>query len=170
MTSSLEYLVAFIQAHAAWAGPIVFVIAFLKALAFVSLVVPGMTILLTIGALIGAAHIPFVPVWIGVSLGAALGDWVSYAIGCRLKQRARHVWPLTRRPDLLPRAELFFARWGVMSVALCRFFGPLRATIPLLCGIFEMAFWPFQLANWLSAFLWAGMLLAPGTFLGGWLS
>ena len=170
MTSSLEYLVAFIQAHAAWAGPIVFVIAFLKALAFVSLVVPGMTILLTIGALIGAAHIPFVPVWIGVSLGAALGDWVSYAIGWRLKEQARHVWPLTRRPDLLARAELFFARWGVMSVALCRFFGPLRATIPLLCGIFEMAFWPFQIANWISAFLWAAVLLAPGTFLGGWLS
>jgi membrane protein DedA with SNARE-associated domain len=170
LTSSLEFLVAFIQAHAAWAGPIAFVIAFLKALAFVSLVVPGMAILLTIGTLIGAAHLPFVPVWIGVSLGAALGDWVSYAIGFWLKDRARHVWPLTRHPDLLPCAELFFARWGVMSVALCRFFGPLRATIPLLCGIFQMAFWPFQIANWISAFLWAGLLLAPGTFLGGWLS
>ncbi len=169
MTSWIEYLVAFIQAHAAWAPPIVFVIAFLKALAFVSLVVPGMTILLAIGTLIGAAHIPFVPVWIAVSLGAALGDWVSYAIGWRLKDRARHIGPLARRPDLLARAERFFARWGTMSVVLCRFFGPLRATIPLLCGIFEMAFWPFQLANWISAFLWAGLLLAPGTFLGGWI-
>ena len=90
MGSSLEFLVAFIQAHAAWAGPIAFVIAFLKALAFVSLVVPGMTILLAIGTLIGVAHIPFLPVWIGVSLGAALGDWVSYAVGWRLKDRARH--------------------------------------------------------------------------------
>jgi membrane protein DedA with SNARE-associated domain len=169
LTSLLESLAAFIQAHAAWAPPIVFVIAFLKALAFVSLVVPGMTILLTIGALIGAAHIPFVPVWIAVSLGAALGDWASYAIGWRLKHRARHIWPFTRRPDLLPRAELFFARWGTMSVVLCRFFSPLRATIPLLCGIFEMPFWPFQVANWASAFLWAGVLLAPGTFLAGWL-
>jgi membrane protein DedA with SNARE-associated domain len=53
---------------------------------------------------------------------------------------------------------------------LCRVFSPLRATIPLLCGIFEMPFWPFQVANWLSAFLWAGVLLAPGTFLLGWLS
>ena len=170
MAASLEYLTAFIQAHVAWAVPIVFVIAFLKALAFVSLVVPGMTILLTIGALIGAAHIPFVPVWISVSIGAALGDWASYAIGYRLKDRARRIWPFTRRPELLPRAELFFARWGTMSVVLCRFFSPLRATIPLLCGIFEMPFWPFQVANWLSAFLWAGVLLAPGTFLLGWLN
>jgi len=169
VTALIDSLALFIQAHVAWAAPIAFALAFFKALAFVSLVVPGMTILLTLGALIGASHIPFVPVWVGVSLGAALGDWVSYAIGWRLKERARHIWPLTRHPELLPRAELFFARWGTMSVVLCRYFGPLRATIPLLCGIFEMAFWPFQIANWLSAFLWAGMLLAPGTFLGGWL-
>lgn len=164
----LQSLAAFIQAHAAWAAPVAFGIAFFKALAFVSLVVPGMTILMTTGALIGAAHIPFVPVWLAVSLGAGLGDWVSYAIGYRLKDRARHVWPLNRRPDLLPRAELFFARWGAMSVVLCRFFSPMRATIPLLCGIFEMRFWPFQIANWLSALLWAGVMLGPGTFFGAW--
>ncbi len=168
MHSLIQSLAAFVQAHAVWAAPIAFAIAFFKALAFVSLVVPGMTILVTIGALIGAAHIAFLPVWLAVSLGAALGDWASYAIGYRLKDRARHVWPLTRRPDLLPRAELFFARWGVMSVVLCRFFSPMRATIPLLCGIFEMPFWPFQIANWLSALLWAGVMLAPGTVLAGW--
>ena len=168
MHAWLQSLAAFIQAHAAWAPPIAGAIAFFKALAFVSLVVPGMTILVTIGALIGAAHIPFVPVWLAVSLGAGLGDWASYAIGYRLKDRARHVWPLTRRPELLPRAELFFARWGAMSVVLCRFFSPMRATIPLLCGIFEMRFWPFQIANWLSALLWAGVMLGPGTYLGAW--
>lgn len=160
---------AFVQAHAVWAAPIAFAIAFFKALAFVSLVVPGMTILLAIGALIGASHIPFVPVWLAVSLGAGLGDWASYAIGYRLKDRAANVWPLSRRPELLPRAELFFARWGAMSVVLCRFFSPMRATIPLLCGIFEMPFWPFQIANWLSALLWAGVMLGPGTFLASWL-
>ena len=164
----MQSLAEFIQAHAAWAAPIAFGIAFLKALAFVSLVVPGMTILLMIGALIGAAHLSFVPVWLAVSVGAALGDWVSYAIGYRLKDRARHVWPLATRPELLPRAERFFARWGSMSVVFCRFFSPLRATIPLLCGIFEMKFWPFQLANWISALLWAGVMLAPGTFVGTW--
>ena len=169
MAAAIDSLALFIQEHAAWAAPIALAIAFFKALAFVSLVVPGMTILLTIGTLIGVAHISFVPVWIGISVGAALGDWVSYAIGYRLKDRARRLWPFSRRPELLPRAERFFDRWGTMSVVLCRFVSPLRATIPLLCGIFEMAWGPFQVANWLSAFLWAGTLLAPGTFLGGWL-
>jgi len=66
-------------------GAIVFVIAFLKRWRSCRWCA-RMTILLTIGALIGAAHIPFVPVWI-VSAWRGAGDWVSYAIGCRLKQR-----------------------------------------------------------------------------------
>jgi membrane protein DedA with SNARE-associated domain len=168
MSALIADIVTFVQMNGEWAAPIGFAIGFFKALAFVSLVVPGLTILLTIGALIGAAHIPFVPVWIGVSLGAALGDWASYAIGYRLKDRARYLWPLSRRPDLLPRAERFFARWGALSVVLCRFFSPLRATVPLMAGMCEMPFWPFQVANWVSAFLWAGAMLGPSTLVTAW--
>jgi membrane protein DedA with SNARE-associated domain len=168
MSGLIGDVIAFVQTNAEWAAPIGFAIGFFKALAFVSLVVPGLTILLTIGALIGASHIPFLPVWIGVSLGAALGDWASYAIGFRLKDRARYLWPFSRRPELLPRAERFFARWGTMSVVLCRFFSPLRATVPLLAGMCEMPFWPFQIANWLSAFLWAGAMLGPSTLVTLW--
>jgi membrane protein DedA with SNARE-associated domain len=56
-----------------------------------------------------------------------------------------------------------------MSVALGRFVGPLRATVPLLSGIFEMRWWQFQAANWLVAPFWALMLLAPGGLLREWL-
>jgi membrane protein DedA with SNARE-associated domain len=161
-----QSLIGFIQDHAAWAVPIAFTLGFLKALAFVTMVVPGITIMLAMGTLVGASGIEFVPVWIAVSIGSGLGDWVSYAIGYRLKDRARGIWPLSRHPEWLPRGERFFRRWGAMSVVLCRFFSPLRATVPLLCGIFEMPMLPFQIANWSSAFLWAGVLLAPGSFLG----
>ena len=161
--------VAFTQAHAMWAAPIAFLLAFGKALAFVSLVVPGITIMVGIGALIGASGIDFVPVWLAVSVGAALGDWVSYTLGWHLKDRARSIWPMSRYPELLPRGERFFLRWGAMSVVLCRFWGPLRATIPLLCGIFEMPPMIFQVANWISAFLWAGVTLLFGSVLGVWL-
>ncbi len=164
----LTELVAFIQAHAEWAAPIAFALAFLKSLAFVAMVVPGITLMVTIGTLIGASGIAFTPVWIAVSVGAALGDWVSFEIGWRIKERAHHVWPLSRHPELLPRGEAFFRRWGAMSVLLCRFFSPLRATVPLLCGVFEMNRVVFQVANWISAFIWAALLLAPGSFLAGW--
>ncbi len=165
----VDGVVGFIQAHQAWAAPITFVLAFLKSLAFVSLVVPSTLILLAIGGLIGASHIDFVPVWLAVTIGGGLGDWTSYAIGYRVKDRAHHMWPFTRHPTLLPRGEAFFVKWGAMSVVLCRFFSPLRATVPLLCGIFEMPWTIFQIANWVSAPIWAFALLAPGSVLAGWI-
>ena len=167
--ATLGRVVGFIRDHDAWAVPIVFALAFFKSLAFVSLVVPATLLLLAVGGLVGASHLPFVPIWLAVALGAALGDWASYSLGWHLKDRAQHVWPLSRHPDLVLRGERFFRRWGAMSVVLCRFFSPLRATVPLLCGVFEMP-WPvFQLANWLSAPLWAFLLLAPGGLVPGWL-
>jgi membrane protein DedA with SNARE-associated domain len=53
-------------------------------------------------------------------------------------------------------------RWGVLAIFIGRFFGPLRASVPLVAGIFQMPFLPFQLANFTSAFVWAGVLLTMG--------
>jgi membrane protein DedA with SNARE-associated domain len=36
--------------------------------------------------------------------------------------------------------------------------------VPLAAGIFEMPYWRFQIANFTSAFVWAAVVLAPGTF------
>ena len=56
----------------------------------------------------------------------------------------------------------FVRRWGLAAVFIGRFFGPLRASVPLAAGIFHMPYWHFQLANFTSAFLWAGVLLGIG--------
>jgi membrane protein DedA with SNARE-associated domain len=53
-------------------------------------------------------------------------------------------------------------RWGVLAIFIGRFFGPLRASVPLVAGIFRMPFWPFQVANFASAFVWAAVLLTIG--------
>jgi membrane protein DedA with SNARE-associated domain len=157
-------VIAFVRAHEAWALPIVFALAFGESLAFVSLLVPATVMLVGIGALIGAGGIMFVPVWLAAALGAAFGDWLSYWIGYRFKDAVARVWPLSRYPTLLPRGEDFIRRYGIYAIFLGRFFGPLRASVPLAAGILAMPFWPFQLANFSSALLWAAVLLAPGIF------
>ena len=35
-------------------------------------------------------------------------------------------------------------------------------SVPLVAGIFRMPFWPFQVANFASAFVWAAVLLTIG--------
>jgi membrane protein DedA with SNARE-associated domain len=155
-------IVDFVRLHEVWAAPVVFALAFGESLAFISLLVPAWGALVAIGMLIGPSGINFWQVWVGASLGAAFGDWLSYWIGLKLGPAVAHVWPLSRHPDLLPRAERFMARWGVLGIFIGRFFGPLRASVPLVAGIFAMPFWRFQIANFASAFVWAAVLLTLG--------
>jgi membrane protein DedA with SNARE-associated domain len=158
----VDAITAFARDNAAWAPPIVFVLAFGESLAFISLLIPAWGALVAIGALIGSSGINFWPVWIAGSLGAAFGDWLSYWIGLKLEYRVQHIWPLSRHPELIPRGERFMKSWGVAGIFIGRFFGPLRAVVPLIAGIFEMPFWRFQLANFASAFVWAAVLLTLG--------
>ena len=152
----------FARVHQAWAAPLVFALAFMESLAFISLLVPAWGVLVLIGTLIAAGDLNFWPIWIAGSIGAALGDWLSYWIGRKLEYTVQHIWPLSRHPSLIPRGEAFIRKWGALGIFIGRFSGPLRASVPLVAGIFEMPFWTFQIANFTSAFVWAGVLLTLG--------
>ena len=129
----------FVRAHEAWAAPVVFVLAFGELLAFISLLLPAWAALVGIGVLIASGNLSFWPVWVAGALGAAFGDWLSYWIGIKLGPPVAHIWPLSRHPDLLPKGEAFVKRWGVLAIFIGRFFGPLRASVPLVAGIFRHA-------------------------------
>jgi membrane protein DedA with SNARE-associated domain len=160
--TAAQHVVDFVRNNEAWAVPVVFALAFGESLAFISLLIPAWGALVAIGALIGSSGISFWPIWVAASIGAAVGDWVSYWIGLKLEHTVAHVWPLSRHPDLIPRGEAFMKNWGILGIFIGRFFGPLRASVPLIAGIFEMPYWRFQLANFTSAFVWAWVLLKLG--------
>lgn len=155
-------IVEFVRAHAAWAPFVVFALAFGESLAFISLLIPAWAALVAIGALVQAGGVSFWPVWVAGALGAAFGDWLSYWIGLKLEYSVQHIWPLSRHPNLIPRGEAFVKKWGALGIFIGRFFGPLRASVPLVAGIFEMPYWRFQAANFASAFVWAAVLLTLG--------
>jgi membrane protein DedA with SNARE-associated domain len=155
-------VIEFVRDHQAWAAPIVFCLAFGESLAFVSLLFPAWAALVGIGGLIGMTGIDFWSIWVAGSLGAALGDWLSYWVGTKFKSSLATMWPLSRHPDLLPRGEAFIKRWGALAIFIARFSGPLRASVPPVAGIFAMPYWTFQFANFTSAFVWAGVLLLLG--------
>jgi membrane protein DedA with SNARE-associated domain len=161
-----QQLVEFVRVHEAWAAPVVFALAFGESLAFISLVIPAWAALVGIGALIGSSQLNFWPIWVAGAIGAALGDWLSYWVGIKLGSAVAHVWPLSRHPELLPKGEAFVTRWGVLAIFIGRFFGPLRASVPLVAGIFRMHCWQFQIANFTSAFVWAFVLLTMGDIVG----
>jgi membrane protein DedA with SNARE-associated domain len=165
-------VIEFVHTHEAWAAPIVGALAFGESLAFISLLLPAWAALVGIGVLIGPSGIAFWPVWVAGAVGAALGDWLSYWVGVKLGPAVAHIWPLSRHPDLIPRGEAFVGRWGALGIFIGRFSGPLRASVPLVAGILAMPYWRFQISNFTSAFVWAGVLLTLGDVVAtifGWL-
>lgn len=170
-TILINATIALIDQHRGWAALVVFALAFGESLAFISLILPFWAMLVAIGSFMGASGSTanLIEIWIAASLGAACGDWLSYWLGRHFHEPIATMWPLSRYPDLLPRGHAFFEKYGIWAIVLGRFFGPLRAAVPLVAGITKMPRVPFQIANFSSAFLWAGVLLAPGSIGLNWL-
>lgn len=155
------WVTALASAHPIWCFPIAFVVAFSESFVGVSFIIPGTFLLITLGAVIGASHISVIPAWSGAVIGSILGDWISFWLGFHYHHQILHIWPFRHYEDQLEKGLHFFHRFGTWAIFLGRFLGPFRATVPLVAGMSELEFWPFQIANTASAILWAFALLTP---------
>jgi membrane protein DedA with SNARE-associated domain len=118
------------------------------------------------GALVPSGALSRWPLLFAGAIGATMGDALSYWIGARFKHVVPRLWPFTRHPDWLDRGHAFFTRHGGKSVFIGRFFGPVRAVIPLAAGMMEMPTRNFWVANIGSAIVWAPAVALPGAALG----
>lgn len=162
MDGVVQWIMAFIGLHPGWVFLAMFVVSFGESLAFVSLIFPGTAVLLAAGALVPSAKMLLWPVLLGAILGAITGDGISYWIGRRFGGDVERIWPLSRRPELIARGVAYFARHGGKSIFIGRFFGPVRAIVPLAAGILRMPPRRFWIANIVSAVIWAPAILFPG--------
>ena len=166
MEDLAQLLLDFVKEHESWAIAMMFITGFVESSAFLGLLFPGVTLLIAAGTLTRSGALPYLPVMVGAILGAVSGDWVSYWIGRRFGGGIARLWPFSRNPGLLPNGIRFFARHGGKSVFIGRFWGPLRAVIPLAAAIMDMPPGRFWVANIASAVVWAPMLLFAGDAVG----
>jgi membrane protein DedA with SNARE-associated domain len=162
IAETAAWLLNYSRHHPEWAFAIALVSAFGESFVGISFLVPGTTILVGLGVVIQATGIHAAPIWLAAAFGAIAGDWISYAIGHRYKEHALAIWPVSHYRAQMDKALAFFRRWGVWAIFIGRFMGPFRATVPIVAGISQMAFWPFQIANITSALVWSAALLALG--------
>jgi membrane protein DedA with SNARE-associated domain len=159
-------VVEFVREHQAWAPAIVAALAFGESIAVLSLFVPATVLLIGVGALIDAGSLAFWPVWAGAAAGSVAGDWLSFEFGRYFEEGAKRVWPLSRQPHIVARGEVYTRRYGAGAVFVGRFFGPIRAVVPLVAGIFRMPRPLFLAATVASAQVWAFLLLRAGDAAG----
>jgi len=168
MQEYIDIVVAFVRANQEWAAPIAFLVAFAESFCFLSLLWPGTAILVGISALLAASGVGtwvLVPAILAAGTGGSLGYAVSYWIGLYFKNSVHRIWPFSRRPELIPSGQRFFKKHGAFGVFLGHFFGPVRAVIPVVAGMFNMPQLPFQIANIVSAFAWSIGVIAPAFLL-----
>lgn len=165
MDSLAPQVIAFIKAHPEWAALVIGLVAFGESFVFLSLLFPGTTILIASGALIEAGVLdPILPLVAGI-VGAVLGDAISFWLGQRFGPLLADIWPFRRHPERLERGINFFEHYGASSIFIGRFFGPLRAVVPIAAGILHMPLRRFYIANILSAMIWAPALVFSGDLL-----
>jgi undecaprenyl-diphosphatase len=158
--------IGLVALYPGWSLVVAFLAAIVEALAIVGTVVPGTVIVMGVAGAAAAAGQPMLP-FLGVAiLGAVIGDYLSYWVGFRYRLSVRKWPPLANRPQIMARADRFFARYGSFSVALCRFIPVLRSTIPLVAGIAGMSRRRFLIANVSSALVWAPAHVCPAQMVG----
>lgn len=162
-----QTVIAIVREKQHLAVPIAFLVAFGESLCFLSVLWPGTAILAGIAGLFAASGISasvVLPMTISAALGGTLGYAISYWIGYYFKDSIGSIWPFKNNPDLVRKGEYFFNKYGAWSVFLGHFFGPIRAVIPVVAGMFKMKQIPFQIANFASAILWAGGVVASAFY------
>ena len=159
-------LLNWLTANPGWAGFWVFVMSFVESLAFVGILVPGIIILFGIGALISLGVMDLLPIWLLGTLGALIGDIVSYAIGRRYRSSLADMWPFARFPKMLERGRQYFQDHGPKSVVIGRFIGPLRPVIPVTAGMLGLEPRRFLLVDIPACIAWTPAYLIPGMLFG----
>jgi membrane protein DedA with SNARE-associated domain len=169
ISTYLEAILVSISANFWLAMLFIFLVCIGEAVFIVGLLVPSMPILLLTGGIIAQGGLPFWPIFFAATLGAIIGDAVSYVVGWWLKDRIKTVWPFKHHLGLIAQGELFFARHGGKAIFIGRFITGVKAVIPGVAGMMGMSYAYFSLINVISGFVWAAAHILPGMLLTAWL-
>jgi undecaprenyl-diphosphatase len=151
-----------------WTYPLVAVLAYLEAAAFVGLLVPGELTVVLGGAVARDGAISIELLFALVWLAAVAGDTTGFVLGRKLGRGflQQHGPRFRITPEIVARVEGIFDRHGGKAIILGRFIGVARAITPFLAGSSHLPlrrFLAFDIAGagaWAAAFLGVGYLVA----------
>lgn len=155
-----------VQQNPNWTGLIIFGFSFLESLLLVGIIFPGAAFLVSLGALVGLGVLDFYSAWFWASFGGFAGDGISYWIGYFYREKLLTKWPINRFPNLIQNGQQFFKKYGIISIIIGRFVGPVRPIIPAIVGIMAMPVKRYVVISLLASILWAPFYLLPGILFG----
>lgn len=158
----LDSVTGWLTVNPQWLAAAIFLVAFVECLAIAGLIVPGTVLLFTVAVLAGSGALPLSETLLLGFLAGVLGDVVSYFLGRHFHQNIRRLPGLRHHPEWIAGAETYFQRYGIASLLVGRFIGPLRPMLPMVAGMCDMPFPRFIAVSLLAGAGWSVAYLLPG--------
>ena len=162
MMQWFDSMTTWLQGSPHWLALAIFLVACLECLAVAGIVIPGTVVLFTLAVLAGNGALELWQTLLLAYTGGLLGDAISYTLGRRFHQGIRRLPVLREHPEWLIGAENYFQHYGVISLLVGRYIGPLRPMLPLVAGMLDMPAVRFALVSMLAAAGWAVAYMLPG--------
>ncbi|UPW17486.1 DedA family protein [Agarivorans sp. TSD2052] len=148
-----------------WLLFLLFMILFIES-SFVFLPLPGDSLVLFAGTLIGLGILDFTSTFALLSLGAGLGTCIAYLQGrylqkTKLMSHAKRAVP----SDTMQRANTLLRRFGFIALLVSRFIPFVRVVTPMLMGAAEFKSSKTVLMSLTSALMWVCLLLLVGKWI-----
>lgn len=158
----LDSLTGWLGANPQWLGVAIFLVACVECLAIAGVIVPGTVLLFAVAVLAGSGAFSLGETLLLGFAGGLLGDALSYALGRRFHHNIRRLPLLRQHPEWIGGAETYFQRYGIASLLVGRFIGPLRPMLPMVTGMFDMPLPRFIGVSMVAAAGWSVAYLLPG--------
>ncbi|CAI8719610.1 MULTISPECIES: bifunctional DedA family/phosphatase PAP2 family protein [Pseudomonas] len=158
----LDSLTTWLSANPQWLGLAIFLVACVECLAIAGIIVPGTILLFAVAVLAGSGALSLGETLLLGFAGGLLGDAISYTLGRRFHQNIRRLPLLRHHPEWIGSAETYFQRYGIASLLVGRFIGPLRPMLPMVAGMFDMPLPRFIAVSLIAGAGWAVAYLLPG--------
>ncbi|MEY4383251.1 MAG: hypothetical protein RI995_793 [Bacteroidota bacterium] len=136
---------------------------------FFAFFLPGDYLLFLTGVFGGTGVLkePLSQLLLSIFGAAVIGSLIGYLTGRFFGNS------LENRPDSLifkkkhlESTREFFDKYGVMALVISKFLPIVRTFTPILAGIIKMSWFTFIALNLLGGFLWVGVLVTSGYYLG----
>jgi membrane protein DedA with SNARE-associated domain len=129
--------------------------------------VPGDTVTVFGGALVGFKAAGFVNVYIATSLGSVAGFMALYFTGYKLgRQFFERENAKLFHPENLNKLENWFNRYGDTIIVINRFLAGTRSLVSIFAGISRRPWLRVSVLSAISVLLWNGLLIGAGYYLG----
>jgi membrane-associated protein len=164
----LTFLSEFIAANGSLTYALLFAIVFVETGFVVMPLLPGDSLLFSVGLLAAASgQLTLTSVIPLLIIAALLGDQVNYFVG-----RNFSTWIKNREQVLflkrahIEKTEDFYATYGSKMVILARFVPIVRTVAPFVAGAGRMSYPVYLLFGFLGACLWVVSITLAGYYLG----